>query len=165
MTKDTLSSRCANYFKQSRAVLMNVRFSLLTLSWVFLISCPLDVSSRLVRIPHFWSALSPPHLNCSYDFVKTTLLKHPIPIVQYKFHDSLPLHLVSSLLAGMFATSTSSLQSSCTGLIYPSSAICSPADVMRSRLMASVSLDIISTLTSTADQYISQVCIHHSPMS
>ncbi|KAF5311781.1 hypothetical protein D9619_003119 [Psilocybe cf. subviscida] len=58
----------------------------------------------------------------SYDFFKTTLLSRPLPVVDYQFRDSLPLHLVSSCLAGMFATT-----------------VCSPADVIRSRLMASSS--------------------------
>jgi len=56
----------------------------------------------------------------SYDLIKATLIQNPIPGINYEFRDSLPLHLVSSCLAGMFATT-----------------ICSPADVMRSRLMAS----------------------------
>ncbi|KAF9473187.1 dicarboxylic acid transporter [Pholiota conissans] len=56
----------------------------------------------------------------SYDFIKETLLAHPLPVIDYQFHDNLLLHLSSSCMAGMFATT-----------------ICSPADVMRSRLMAS----------------------------
>ncbi|KAF8203724.1 dicarboxylic acid transporter [Pholiota molesta] len=56
----------------------------------------------------------------SYDFIKTTLLTHSLPVIDYQFRDNLPLHLTSSCLAGMFATT-----------------ICSPADVIRSRLMAS----------------------------
>ncbi|KAJ3516793.1 hypothetical protein NLJ89_g915 [Agrocybe chaxingu] len=55
----------------------------------------------------------------SYDFFKTTLLAKPVPIVDYQFRDDLPLHLVSSCAAGLFATT-----------------VCSPADVLRSRLMA-----------------------------
>ncbi len=43
--------------------------------------------------------------DCSYDLIKTTLIQNPVPIIDYEFRDTLPLHLVSSCLAGMFATS------------------------------------------------------------
>lgn len=55
----------------------------------------------------------------SYDLFKTTLLARPIPLINYQLHDNLLLHLISSFLAGTFATT-----------------VCSPADVLRSRLMA-----------------------------
>ncbi|KAL6300263.1 mitochondrial carrier domain-containing protein [Sparassis latifolia] len=55
----------------------------------------------------------------SYDFFKSTLLRHPIPIIEYHFRDSLLLHTVSSLLAGTVATT-----------------VCAPADVLRSRVMS-----------------------------
>lgn len=45
------------------------------------------------------------HIFYSYDLIKTTLIQNPIPIINYEFRDNLPLHLVSSCLAGMFATS------------------------------------------------------------
>ncbi|KAF5377153.1 hypothetical protein D9615_006358 [Tricholomella constricta] len=55
----------------------------------------------------------------SYDFFKTTLLHHPLPLVDYQLRDNLLLHVVASTLAGTFATT-----------------VCSPADVVRSRVMA-----------------------------
>ncbi|KDR85275.1 hypothetical protein GALMADRAFT_149749, partial [Galerina marginata CBS 339.88] len=55
----------------------------------------------------------------SYDFFKSTLLANPLPVVHYQFRDNLILHLISSCMAGMFATT-----------------VCSPADVIRSRIMA-----------------------------
>ncbi|KAF8887811.1 dicarboxylic acid transporter [Infundibulicybe gibba] len=58
----------------------------------------------------------------SYDFFKTSLLKQPIPIIDYQLRDNLLLHVIASCLAGTFATT-----------------VCSPADVMRSRIMASSS--------------------------
>ncbi|KAK2461710.1 hypothetical protein APHAL10511_006173 [Amanita phalloides] len=58
----------------------------------------------------------------SYDFFKSTLLNRQLPVVNYQFRDNLVLHVVSSCLSGTFATT-----------------ICSPADVIRSRLMASSS--------------------------
>ncbi|PPQ67420.1 hypothetical protein CVT25_005999 [Psilocybe cyanescens] len=54
-----------------------------------------------------------------YDFFKTTLLDNPLPFIDHQLHDNLLLHLTSSCMAGMFATT-----------------VCSPADVIRSRLMA-----------------------------
>ncbi|KAF8167827.1 mitochondrial carrier domain-containing protein [Crassisporium funariophilum] len=56
----------------------------------------------------------------SYDLFKTILVSRPIPVIDYQLHDNLLLHLISSCLAGTFATT-----------------VCSPADVIRSRLMAS----------------------------
>jgi dicarboxylate transporter 10 len=56
----------------------------------------------------------------SYDFVKKALLAGPIPLIGYQFHDNLYLHLISSSLAAIFATT-----------------VCSPADVLKSRVMAS----------------------------
>ncbi|KAI0961053.1 hypothetical protein AcV7_000259 [Taiwanofungus camphoratus] len=55
----------------------------------------------------------------SYDFFKSTLLRNPLPIINYQFRDNLLLHTIASTLAGTFATT-----------------ICAPADVMRSRLMS-----------------------------
>ncbi|KAF9569840.1 dicarboxylic acid transporter [Agrocybe pediades] len=55
----------------------------------------------------------------SYDFIKSTLLAHRLPVGDWQMRDNLALHIVSSCLAGMFATT-----------------VCSPADVIRSRLMA-----------------------------
>lgn len=55
----------------------------------------------------------------SYDYFKSTLLSRPIPMLDYQFHDGLLLHSVASCLAGTVATT-----------------VCSPADVLRSRLMA-----------------------------
>lgn len=58
----------------------------------------------------------------SYDFFKTQLLLRPIPMIDYQLQDNLLLHLIASCFAGTVATT-----------------ICSPADVIRSRLMASSS--------------------------
>ncbi|KAF9458758.1 mitochondrial carrier domain-containing protein [Collybia nuda] len=66
----------------------------------------------------------------SYDFFKLTLLQHRLPLVDYQLRDNLLLHVISSLLAGAFATT-----------------VCSPADVLRSRLMASVGESCDSTLS------------------
>lgn len=55
----------------------------------------------------------------SYDLFKSILLHNPVPIIDYQFRDNLGLHMVSSTLAGTVATT-----------------VCSPADVMRSRLMS-----------------------------
>jgi len=67
----------------------------------------------------------------SYDFFKSTLLRHPIPVLDYQLKDSLLLHVISSCLAGTVATT-----------------ICSPADVLRSRLMSSSSSAGILTVLS-----------------
>ncbi|TFK40890.1 mitochondrial carrier domain-containing protein [Crucibulum laeve] len=56
----------------------------------------------------------------SYDYFKTLLLRQPVPVIEYQFHDNLLLHLAASCMAGTVATT-----------------VCSPADVLRSRLMAS----------------------------
>ncbi|KAI0935824.1 hypothetical protein AcV5_004138 [Taiwanofungus camphoratus] len=78
----------------------------------------------------------------SYDFFKSTLLRNPLPIINYQFRDNLLLHTIASTLAGTFATSEldpytepSVVQNS---LATMSTAICAPADVMRSRLMSAV---------------------------
>ncbi|KAN0100925.1 mitochondrial carrier [Tylopilus felleus] len=56
----------------------------------------------------------------SYDFFKTTLLCHRIPLVDYQFQDGFFLHVVASLAAGTCGTT-----------------VCSPADVIRTRIMGS----------------------------
>ncbi|KAH7914457.1 mitochondrial carrier domain-containing protein [Hygrophoropsis aurantiaca] len=56
----------------------------------------------------------------SYDFFKTTLLRYPIPVVDYQFRDNFLLHVVASLAAGTCGTT-----------------VCSPADVIRTRIMGS----------------------------
>ncbi|EKM60727.1 uncharacterized protein PHACADRAFT_133456 [Phanerochaete carnosa HHB-10118-sp] len=58
----------------------------------------------------------------SYDYIKTTLVAHRLPIVDYQFRDNLLCHTVSSCLAGTIATT-----------------VCAPADVLRSRLMSASS--------------------------
>ncbi|KAM6498356.1 Mitochondrial carrier domain containing protein [Amanita muscaria] len=58
----------------------------------------------------------------SYDFFKARILQQRVPIFDYKFRDNLLVHVLASLLSGTVATT-----------------ICSPADVIRSRLMASSS--------------------------
>ncbi|KII94404.1 hypothetical protein PLICRDRAFT_133110 [Plicaturopsis crispa FD-325 SS-3] len=55
----------------------------------------------------------------SYDYFKTVLLRNPVPGTNYQMNDNLLLHVVSSLLAGSFATT-----------------VCSPADVLKSRVMS-----------------------------
>ncbi|KAA1468394.1 mitochondrial carrier [Dentipellis sp. KUC8613] len=55
----------------------------------------------------------------SYDFFKTYLLRHPIPLTNYQLEDNIGLHTVASCLAGTVATT-----------------VCAPADVMKSRLMS-----------------------------
>ncbi|EGO28470.1 hypothetical protein SERLADRAFT_380159 [Serpula lacrymans var. lacrymans S7.9] len=56
----------------------------------------------------------------SYDFFKTTLLRQPIPVLDFQFRDNILTHVVASCLAGTFATT-----------------VCSPADVLRTRVMSS----------------------------
>ncbi|KAJ7293814.1 mitochondrial carrier [Mycena rebaudengoi] len=58
----------------------------------------------------------------SYDFFKSQLLHHSEPILNFQLRDNLLLHVLASLLAGTFATT-----------------VCSPADVMRTRIMSSSS--------------------------
>ncbi|KAJ3557833.1 hypothetical protein NM688_g1252 [Phlebia brevispora] len=55
----------------------------------------------------------------TYDFIKTRLLAAPVPVLDYQFKDNLLCHATASCLAGTIATT-----------------VCSPADVMRSRLMS-----------------------------
>ncbi|TEB39094.1 mitochondrial carrier [Coprinellus micaceus] len=55
----------------------------------------------------------------SYDFIKSKLLSKHIPIVDVTLQDNFLLHIISSTLAGTVATT-----------------VCSPADVLRSRVMA-----------------------------
>lgn len=40
-----------------------------------------------------------------YDFFKTSLLRHPVPLTNYQFQDNLGVHVAASVLAGTFATS------------------------------------------------------------
>jgi len=58
----------------------------------------------------------------SYDFFKSAILHRRVPVIDYQFHDTLLAHVIASCLSGTFATT-----------------VCSPADVIRSRLMASSS--------------------------
>ncbi|KAG2023168.1 dicarboxylic acid transporter [Coprinopsis cinerea AmutBmut pab1-1] len=58
----------------------------------------------------------------SYDLIKTNLLGKVVPGTDYHLRDNLLLHVISSTLAGTVATTVSS-----------------PADVIRSRVMASAS--------------------------
>jgi hypothetical protein len=41
----------------------------------------------------------------SYDFFKAALLIRPLPVINCQLEDTLPVHLISSCAAGMFATS------------------------------------------------------------
>ncbi|KAG7090789.1 hypothetical protein E1B28_009873 [Marasmius oreades] len=58
----------------------------------------------------------------SYDFFKSSLLNKTMPVFDYQLKDSLLLHSIASCLAGTVATT-----------------VCSPADVIRSRVMSSSS--------------------------
>jgi len=71
----------------------------------------------------------------SYDLFKSALLHKTIPIINYELKDSLALHTLSSLLAGTFATT-----------------ICSPADVLRTRVMTSASNDTVLHILRTSLQ-------------
>ncbi|KAJ3822066.1 dicarboxylic acid transporter [Lentinula raphanica] len=71
----------------------------------------------------------------SYDLFKSTLLGRTIPVLDYQLHDSLALHTLSSLLAGTFATT-----------------VCSPADVLRTRVMTSTSSDGVLHILRTSLQ-------------
>ncbi|KAI0809248.1 dicarboxylic acid transporter [Irpex lacteus] len=55
----------------------------------------------------------------TYDYFKSKLLSYTLPVVNYRFKDNLVCHTASSLLAGAVATT-----------------VCSPADVLRSRVMS-----------------------------
>ncbi|KAI5897389.1 mitochondrial carrier [Schizophyllum commune H4-8] len=65
----------------------------------------------------------------SYDFFKTSLLGWTLPGTEYKFGDNLVTHSIASLAAGTFATT-----------------VCSPADVLRSRIMASTDHSLVHVL-------------------
>ncbi|KAJ4485528.1 mitochondrial carrier domain-containing protein [Lentinula aciculospora] len=71
----------------------------------------------------------------SYDLFKSALLDKTIPVLDYQLHDSLALHTLSSLLAGTFATT-----------------VCSPADVLRTRVMTSTSNDSVLHILQTSLQ-------------
>ncbi|KAI0090019.1 mitochondrial carrier [Irpex rosettiformis] len=69
----------------------------------------------------------------TYDYFKSKLLTHTLPVVNYHFKDNLLCHTASSLLAGAVATT-----------------VCSPADVLRSRVMsASCNSGIIDILRTS----------------
>ncbi|KAJ7102422.1 mitochondrial carrier [Mycena belliarum] len=69
----------------------------------------------------------------SYDYFKAMLLRHSGTVLNYQLNDNLLLHVSASLLAGTFATT-----------------VCSPADVMRTRIMSSTSdASFIHVLTSS----------------
>lgn len=52
--------------------------------------------------------LVPNALYHRYDWVKHTLLSHPVPFINYQFHDNLLCHTAASCAAGMIATSEQS---------------------------------------------------------
>ncbi|KAI0700428.1 mitochondrial carrier domain-containing protein [Cytidiella melzeri] len=68
----------------------------------------------------------------TYDYFKSKLLSRSLPFTSYQFKDNLLCHTASSLLAGAVATT-----------------VCSPADVIRSRVMSASGdasmLDILQT--------------------
>jgi dicarboxylate transporter 10 len=92
-----------------------------------------------------------------YDYFKALLLRQPIPIINYQLRENLLLHITASCLAGTVATSRSPSTLACS-VPEPlsSQAICSPADVIRSRLMSSVSLRIRLTTPITHIIFIQQ---------
>jgi len=59
---------------------------------------------------------------CSYDFFKSRLLHQTLPVIDYEMKDNLLTHFLASGMAGTVATT-----------------VCSPADVLRSRVMATTS--------------------------
>ncbi|KAL1747320.1 mitochondrial carrier domain-containing protein [Schizophyllum fasciatum] len=65
----------------------------------------------------------------SYDFFKSSLLGYTLPGTEFTFRDNLVTHTLSSLAAGTFATT-----------------VCSPADVLRSRIMASTDHSLVHVL-------------------
>lgn len=73
------------------------------------VSSLVDVAGGIVSLP---SGAPLNHLNAlpetdySYDFFKTTLLRHQIPFVNYQFQDGFFLHAVASLAAGTCGTSS-----------------------------------------------------------
>ncbi|KIY67512.1 dicarboxylic acid transporter [Cylindrobasidium torrendii FP15055 ss-10] len=69
----------------------------------------------------------------SYDFFKTSLLHRTIPLTDYRFREGLPLHVAASILAGTVATT-----------------VCSPADVLRSRVMSCVEGQSMITILKTS---------------
>lgn len=76
----------------------------------------------------------------SYDFFKSTLLRNPIPLVDYQFRDGFFLHVVASLAAGTCGTSKSlAIRAPGATDRFMVEAVCSPADVIRTRIMSSVS--------------------------
>ncbi|CAL1696692.1 unnamed protein product [Somion occarium] len=67
----------------------------------------------------------------SYDVFKTLLISQPLPIIQFQFRDNLLCHVISSIMAGAFATT-----------------VCAPADVLKSRLMsASGNVSLLEVVT------------------
>ncbi|KAJ7071389.1 mitochondrial carrier [Mycena amicta] len=69
----------------------------------------------------------------SYDFFKSSLLRHSGSVFNYQLKDNLLLHVLASLLAGTVATT-----------------VCSPADVMRTRIMSSTSnASLLQVLTTS----------------
>ncbi|KIK70398.1 hypothetical protein GYMLUDRAFT_32402 [Collybiopsis luxurians FD-317 M1] len=71
----------------------------------------------------------------SYDLFKSSLLNKTIPFLDYQLQDNLALHTLSSLLAGTFATT-----------------VCSPADVLRTRVMTSKSKDSVVQILKSSLQ-------------
>jgi len=72
---------------------------------------------------------------CSYDLFKSALMHKTIPVLEYQLKDNIALHILSSLLAGTFATT-----------------VCSPADVLRTRVMTSTSNDSVFHILQTSLQ-------------
>ncbi|KAJ7596777.1 mitochondrial carrier [Mycena floridula] len=69
----------------------------------------------------------------SYDLFKAALLHTSVPVINYELKDGLVLHAIASTLAGALATT-----------------ICSPADVLKSRIMSSSSNDGVLHVLSTS---------------
>ncbi|KAF5392557.1 hypothetical protein D9757_002172 [Collybiopsis confluens] len=71
----------------------------------------------------------------SYDLFKSSLINRTIPVLEYQLRDNLALHTLASLLAGTFATT-----------------ICSPADVLRTRVMTSTTNDSVLQILKSSLQ-------------
>jgi len=84
--------------------------------------------------------------DCRYDTVKAFMQR------KYKVRDGLPLHVVSSTVAGIVATSQLVVRNTALCFAYTLTlahaivAVCSPADVIKSRVMHSS--EVFSLLSS-----------------
>lgn len=118
---------------------MNVRLSAISPTKM-LTSFRTGLTSRIVSLPS--AHLCPRITSCRYDFFKSNLLRRSSTLFNYQLKDNLLLHVIASLMAGTVATSaffptSTPARSGLTRVL----AVCSPADVMRTRIMSSVRRD------------------------